>query len=309
MVDFAKLRAKSGKAGLEEITKKLAKKTYESDKDERFWFPKADAAGNGFAIIRFLPDNSEDLQEYIKIYEHAFQYPSKTEGGRWYIEKNLKTVGKPDPVGEYINMLWNTGLESNKTIARNIKINNRAISNILVISDKEQPECEGKVYLYKYGTKILGKILESINPTVPGEVPMNPFDVYEGGDFKLVMKRTKEGPNYDNSKFSPPSQVAKNDKELEKILNQTYELNEFTNPDNFKTYEQLKKRFHYVMRFENAERNEEVSESLPQTTSPVAKTKKAAKIPEMVDNDDVPFDTGEDNSDDMDFLNNLVDDD
>ncbi len=126
--------------------------------DERFWQPEVDAAGNGYAVVRFLDTpavDGEDGLPWVQIWSHGFQGP-----GGWYIENSLTTLGKTDPVSEYNTVLWNSGIEANKEIARKQKRKLTYIANVLVISDAKRPQNEGKVFLFKFGKKIFDKIKE-----------------------------------------------------------------------------------------------------------------------------------------------------
>ena len=181
-MSFAKLKQQSGKKSLEQLTTQLTKLsgTQESKSDDRFWYPNVDKAGNGYAVIRFLPAPEGEDIPFIRMFEHGFKGPT----GKWYIENSLTTIGKPDPVGEFNSQLWNTGLESDKETVRKQKRKLHFISNVYVISDQQNPENEGKVFLFKYGKKIFDKINEVMNPQFADEEPVNPFDLWEGASFK-----------------------------------------------------------------------------------------------------------------------------
>ena len=231
------------KNSISDLMKKLedgAKKDY---KDDRFWRPEQDKMGNGFAVVRFLPEvNGEDCP-WVKIYSHAFQGP-----GGWYIENSLTTIAQKDPVGELNNELWNTGSEEDKNLARIRKRKTTYISNILVIKDEANPQNEGKVFLYKYGTKIFEKIQEKMKPEFKDEDQINPFDFWSGCNFKLQIRKVGGFTNYDKSEFDSPSPLmGGDDNKIEKIWNQETALSEFTNQSNFKSYDELKTRLQAVL--------------------------------------------------------------
>lgn len=231
------------KNSISDLMKKLedgAKKDY---KDDRFWRPEQDKMGNGFAVVRFLPEvNGEDCP-WVKIYSHAFQGP-----GGWYIENSLTTIAQKDPVGELNNELWNTGSEEDKNLARIRKRKTTYISNILVIKDEANPQNEGKVFLYKYGTKIFEKIQEKMKPEFKDEDQINPFDFWSGCNFKLKIRKVGGFTNYDKSEFDSPSPLmGGDDNKIEKIWNQETALSEFTNQSNFKSYDELKTRLQAVL--------------------------------------------------------------
>tara|TARA_R110002020_G_scaffold66286_4_gene174339 strand:- start:2652 stop:3503 length:852 start_codon:yes stop_codon:yes gene_type:complete len=238
--DFKKRSANS----IQDLSKKLeateAKKSY---KDDRFWRPQLDKASNGYAVIRFLPAPDKEDLPWAKLYSHAFQ----GKGG-WFIENSRTTLGENDPVSEANNELWNSGIESDKDIARIRKRKMQYISNILVISDPSTPENEGKVFLYKYGKKIFDKIQEAMQPEFEDEEAINPFDFWKGGNFKLKVRKVAGYVNYDKSEFDSVSELFDGDDErLEELWNKEYSLTAFTDPSNFKSYDELKARFNQVV--------------------------------------------------------------
>jgi len=189
-----------------------AKNNYE---DDRIWKPTPDKAGNATATIRFLPKHPDDELPWVKVFSHGFQGPS----GRWYIENSLTTLGESDPVGELNSKLWNSGVEANKEIARKQKRRLHFYSNVLVIADPANPENEGKVMLFRYGKRIFDKIMDKAKPTFEDEKPVNVFDLWEGANFKLRMKKVEGYPNYDSSSFSDPAPVAPSDEAILEVVN------------------------------------------------------------------------------------------
>ena len=211
--------------------------------DDRIWKPVMDKTGNGFAIIRFLPAPKGEELPWAKLWNHAFQGPT----GQWYIENSLTTIGQNDPVSEHNSALWNSGVESDKEIARKQKRKLQYYSNIYVVKDSANPENEGKVFLYRFGKKIFDKIMETMQPAFEDETPINPFDFWEGANFKLKLRKVDGYWNYDKSEFEAPSALSKKDAELEEIWGKQYSLKEFTDNSNFKSYDELKKRLDVVL--------------------------------------------------------------
>ena len=211
--------------------------------DERLWKPEVDKAGNGYAVIRFLPaPDGEDLP-WVKMYSHAFQGP-----GGWYIENSLTTLNQKDPCSEFNTSLWNSGVESDKQIARNQKRKLAFYSNIYVVKDPANPENEGKVFLYKFGKKIFDKIMGAMQPEFEDETPLNPFDFWQGADFKVKIKKVAGYWNYDSSEFAAAAPLLKDDDALEQLWKKEYSLSEIVAADQFKTYDELKKRLESVLR-------------------------------------------------------------
>ena len=216
------------------------KKSY---KDDRLWNPVLDKAGNGYAVIRFLPAvDGEDLP-WAKVWNHAFQGPT----GQWYIENSLTTISQKDPVSEHNTRLWNTGLESDKEIARKQKRKLQYFSNIYVVSDSKHPENDGKVFLYRYGKKIFDKVMEAMQPAFEDEKAINPFDFWEGANFKLKVSKVDGFWNYDKSEFDDVSPLLDDDDAIEEIWKRQYPLAEHTAATNFKSYDELKTRLDTVL--------------------------------------------------------------
>jgi len=234
-------------SSLGSLTQKLVKEvekmsTTSSGADERLWKPEMDKTGNGFAVIRFLPaPEGEDLP-WAKMYSHAFQGP-----GGWYIENSLTTIGQKDPLGEYNRELWNSGTEANKETVRKQKRKLNYYSNIYVVKDPANPANEGKVFLFKYGKKIFDKIMEAMQPEFEDETPINPFDFWQGANFKLKIVKKDGYWNYDKSEFGSVEPLLDDDDALEALWKKEYSLTAITAPDQFKSYEELEKRMKYVL--------------------------------------------------------------
>jgi hypothetical protein len=251
MIDFNSLK-NNRKSSLGKITEELTKSLQKNFKDsstDNEWKPTIDKAGNGFAIIRFLPAPAGEDVPFIRIWDHGFQGP-----GGWYIEKSLTTIGKDDPVSEHNTTLWNSGIEANKEIVRKQKRRLSYYSNIYVVKDPSKPENEGKVFIYKYGKKIFDKLNEAIYPAFDeqGRAPdnpkydptnsFNPFDMWDGANFKLKIRNKDDYRNYDKSEFDTQGPLLNDDDELEKIWRSQYSLKEMLDEKNFKSYDELKKR-------------------------------------------------------------------
>ena len=239
-MSFAQLKKKSN---LEFLQKELEKSVSGGKQvDERFWKPEVDISGNGYAVIRFLPAPEGETVPWAKVYSHAFQGP-----GGWYIENSLTTLGENDPVGEVNRRLWNDGTEEGKEIARRQKRRLSYYSNILVVKDPKNPSNEGKVFLYKYGKKIHDKILAAMKPEFQDETPVNVFDLWEGANFKLKIKKVAGFWNYDSSEFDSVAAISSDDNELEALYNKEHSLEAFTSKSEFKSYDDLQRRLNLVL--------------------------------------------------------------
>ena len=210
--------------------------------DDRFWKPEVDKSGNGHAIIRFLPAIQGEDVPFVRIWDHGFQGP-----GGWFIEKSLTTLTQNDPVSEYNTTLWNSGVESNKDIARKQKRRLSFTSNIYVVKDPTNPDNEGKVFLYKYGKKIFDKLNDMMNPEFEDESAVNPFDLWEGSNFRLKMRNVEGFRNYDKSEFDSPGPLLDDDGKLEEVWKSEHSLQELVDPSQFKSYDELKTRLYRVL--------------------------------------------------------------
>ena len=252
MSNFASLKKSSADIG--RLTKEIEKintpqGSNDREADTRFWTLTRDKAGNGSAVIRFLPAaavDGDDALPWVRYFDHGFKGPS----GKWYIENSLTTIGQKDPVSEYNSSLWNASNDDaswQRKQARDQKRRLHYIANIMVIKDQSNPENEGKVFLFKFGKKIFDKITLAMNPQYPDDPAMNPFDLWNGANFKLRTRMVAGYLNYDQSTFESASPLSDDDAKLEKIWKSEYSLKEFVDPKNFKSYDELKRKMNDVL--------------------------------------------------------------
>jgi hypothetical protein len=284
-MNFANLKKSSG--NFDKLTKAIEQlNAPTASKDDKFWKPEVDKAGNGYAVIRFLPAPEVDGEEglpWVKVFNHGFQGP-----GGWYIENSLTTLNQKDPVSEYNTQLWNSGVEANKEIARKQKRRLSYISNVYIVEDSKNPDNEGKVFLFKFGAKIFDKINEAMNPAFEDEKAMNPFDFWTGANFKLKIRKVEGYQNYDKSEFAAPGPLLADDDKLEQIWKSEHSLKEHLDPSNFKSYDELKAKLNKVLGLDGG--------------APVSRTtvEQAKAAPKRVESSAV------DEDDDMDYFSKLA---
>ncbi len=279
-MSFSNLKKQSS---LGSLTAKLVQQVEKMNKgsngaDDRLWKPEVDKAGNGYAVIRFLPAVDGEDMPWAKLYTHAFQ-----GSGGWYIENSLTTLGSKDPVSEYNSQLWNSGIDADKEVARKQKRKLSYYSNIYVVKDPSNPQNEGKVFLFRFGKKIFDKITASMQPEFEDEEAINPFDFWAGANFKLKIKKVAGYWNYDSSEFAAPSPLLDDDDALEALWKKQYSLAELVAPDQFKSYDDLKKRLDYVLGLRGATTRQDpetVAEEEEVAPQPVA----AAPVPSVSTN-------------------------
>ena len=294
-MDFESL--KSSSSNFDAITKALETKLSPEDQsnknkyqDDRLWKPELDKTGNGYAVIRFLPASNGEEMPWQRVWSHAFQ-----DKGGWYIENSLTTLNHKDPVSEENTRLWNTGIDSDKEIARKRKRKLSYYANIFVVSDPKHPENEGQVKLFKFGKKIFDKITEAMQPAFEDEKPINPFDFWKGANFKLKIRKVDGFWNYDKSEFEAVSTIAEGDDKIKDIWSKQYPLQPFLAADNFKSYDELKEKLNRVL---SGTRSAETVEKtdLPPTSNGAAKSKDV----------DISTDAGEDD-DTLNYFSKLAD--
>jgi len=254
MSSFANL--KRNRSSLDKLTKAIEASTQSSSEagskdDTRMWQPSVDKSGNGMAVIRFLPApavDGDDALPWVRTFSHGFQGP-----GGWFIDNCLTTLNEKCPVCEHNSTLWNSGIEANKDVARKQKRKLSYLANVLIVSDPSNPENEGQIKLFKFGKKIFDKITEAMNPEFADETPVNPFDLWEGANFKLKIRNVEGYRNYDKSEFADKSALLDgDDAKLEELWKKEFSLKEFTEKKQFKPYDQLKSRLDKVLGFEGA---------------------------------------------------------
>ena len=268
--------------------------------DDRVWKPTVDKAGNGYAEFRFLPaPEGEDLP-WVRYWDHGFKGPT----GQWYIEKSLTSIGNPDPVGELNSTLWNSGHDEDKETARRQKRRLHYVSNIYIVSDPGNPANNGKVFLYQYGKKIFDKIMDVMQPSFQDETPMNPFDFWEGGNFKLKIRQVEGYRNYDKSEFSDKVALMEgNDEKLEAVWQQEYSLKEFLDAKNFKSYEELKARLDKVLGFQGEAAPRTIAEEVMADT--IAPAPSDVEVSSALNQVDTAIATAG-SDDDLDYFKNMV---
>ncbi len=279
-MSFANLKSARGssidklvKAAEAVSTTKAETKSYD---DDRFWKPTRDKAGNGYAVVRFLPAKEGEDLPWVRYWDHGFKGPT----GLWYIENSLTSIGQDDPVSEANSVLWNSGRDEDKATARERKRRLHYVSNVLVVSDPANPENEGKVFLYKFGKKIFDKIMDVMQPQFADEDPVNPYDFWEGADFKIKIRKVEGWVNYDKSEFAGQTALFNGEEDrLEEVYNKLYSLQDFIDPKNYKSYDELKAKLNKVLGVDAGHAAVEA----PMTEAPVVEQ------PVMAEADSAPF--------------------
>ena len=288
-MDFESLKKSS--SNFDAITKALeTKMTPENQQsnnkyqDDRLWKPELDKTGNGYAVLRFLPASNGEEMPWQRVWTHAFQ-----DKGGWFIENSLTTLNQKDPVSEENTRLWNTGIDSDKDIARKRKRKLSYYANVYVVSDPKHPENEGQVKLYKFGKKIFDKITEAMQPAFEDEQAINPFDFWKGANFKLKIRKVDGYWNYDKSEFEGVTPLKESDDEIKAIWEKQYPLKPFVDPSNFKTYDELKEKLNRVITGTQSTATVDSVDLPPQTTTAVEMPKVSESAPVSDDDDTLSY--------------------
>ena len=288
-MDFESLKKSS--SNFDAITKALeTKMTPENQQsnnkyqDDRLWKPELDKTGNGYAVLRFLPASNGEEMPWQRVWTHAFQ-----DKGGWFIENSLTTLNQKDPVSEENTRLWNTGVDSDKEIARKRKRKLSYYANIYVVSDPKHPENEGQVKLYKFGKKIFDKITEAMQPAFEDEQAINPFDFWKGANFKLKIRKVDGYWNYDKSEFEGVTPLKESDDDIKAIWEKQYPLKPFVDPSNFKTYDELKEKLNRVITGTQSTATVDSVDLPPQTTTAVEMPKVSESAPVSDDDDTLSY--------------------
>jgi hypothetical protein len=287
-MDFESLKKSS--SNFDAITKALETKMQPENQsnnkyqDDRLWKPELDKTGNGYAVLRFLPASNGEEMPWQRVWTHAFQ-----DKGGWFIENSLTTLNQKDPVSEENTRLWNTGIDSDKDIARKRKRKLSYYANIYVVSDPKHPENEGQVKLYKFGKKIFDKITEAMQPAFEDETPINPFDFWKGANFKLKIRKVDGYWNYDKSEFEGVTALKESDDDIKAIWEKQYPLKPFVDPSNFKTYDELKEKLNRVITGTQSTATVDSVDLPPQTTTAVEMPKVSESAPVSDDDDTLSY--------------------
>ena len=278
------------------------KKSYN---DDTMWKPELDKSGNGYAVVRFLPTPEGEEMPWVSYWDHGFQGP-----GGWYIEKSLTTLNKKDPVSEYNTTLWNSGIEANKEQARKQKRRLHYVSNVYVVSDPKNPDNEGKVFKYRYGKKIFEQLKEAISPAFEDESAINPFDLREGANFKIKIRKVDGYWNYDKSEFDSTSPLG-DETMINSTFSQVHSLNEVIAPSEFKTYEELKEKLDRVLGLSGAVSNstaESIAEDQEEVPWSNVNTETVADEPVIASAETTAETSSEGGDDAMDYFKRLAED-
>lgn len=301
---------KSRSKSFDKLNKQLndmSSKGYSNPDENKYWQPTVDSAGNGFAIIRFLPESEGEDMPFVRLWNHGFQGPT----GQWYIENCLSTIGKDDPVNELNNKLWNSTTDDNSEERQQVRKQKRKlqyVSNIYVVKDSGNPENEGKVFLFRYGKKVFDKLNDMMNPQFEDEEPVNPFDFWEGANFRLKIRKVDGYRNYDKSEFDSPEPLSDDDAKMEELWKQQYSLNEIVDEKNFKPYDELKAKLYRVLGLSetssSANHNTTAEEDEVDQELDMSSLSKEEPEPKMETQDS----SSSDDDEDLEFFKNLAKD-
>lgn len=280
-LSFAELRKNRG-SQLQKLNSELEKLNNNFSKtDDRFWTPTVDKAGNGYAVLRFLPAAEGEDVPFIRRWDHGFKGP----GGKWYIELSRNSLGEDDPTSDMNSKLWAQGENSvgRRTVSGSddmpgTKRRLHYIASVYIVEDPDKPENNGTVRLFKFGKKIFDKLNDAMNPKFKDEQALNPFDLWEGANFKLKIRKFEGHRNYDKSEFDRTTVgplAGKTDTQLEEIWKSQVKLQTFLDPSLFKPYDELQKKLNSVMDITGTPATRADRETPPREEAPKVKEAEA----------------------------------
>ena len=265
------------------MMKNLESEMEKSDSQGGQYFKlKVDNDENGQAILRFLPQKDLSEVPYVEKFSHYFKDDIT---GEVYNELSATTFGEKDVIGKFNSWLWGKGLEDR---ARKQARKRSYYSNVYVVRS-EVKEQEGQVLIYQFGQKIFAKIKSAMFPTSEFDEPINPFDVFEGANFRLKASKVSGYRNYDNSVFEQNTgPLLGDDDKIDGVLEQCHDLTSMVSKSMIKTEEEQLKILDKVfgrdplwVKFKAEAGFEAV----------VSNSKPTKEVETQVD-DDVPFDGG-----------------
>jgi hypothetical protein len=154
------------------------------------------------ATIRFLPNVLEDGTlgpSAIEKHVHYANLPDHPDLLGYY--DSLINFGEKCPLTTLYWKLKNSKNQAEVERAELIGRTTKYYSYILVIEDEQHPEFEGKIMIFPYGYKIKEKINNERTGENADNKKCNVFDPANGKDFRLIVKKVGEWPNYDSSQF------------------------------------------------------------------------------------------------------------
>lgn len=275
-MDFKQLK-KQSKSGIGALTEKLLKDAEKLNsssytEDKNIFKLETDKSGNGRAILRFLPTPDGEEASFVRLYNHGFQV-----NGKWLIENCPTTHNDPCVICSSNSTLWNSGIDSDKSIARDRKRKLSYYANVYVVSNPADPSLDGTVKVFRFGQKIFDKVLSAAKPEFDTDPVIHAFDFWEGANFRLISKtvmteiggKQRKMPNYDDSKFEAKSEFLDGDDDrLEAVYEQLHSLQEIVAPSKFKTYEELEKRLYAVTNSRPTPSAEEQEKELEELLNP-----------------------------------------
>lgn len=166
-------------------------------------------------IIRFLPNlmsNGKVGPTAIEKHIHYADFKQNPELAGYFDCLKNANIGKTCPL---CDTFWNLHNSKNPEIQDKKKLISRSTkyySYVLVVSDEQKPENEGKIFVFPFGFKIYQKIKAMKEAK---RKPCNVEDLVHGANFELVIQEIGGYYNYDASKFESPEPITVEGKMLE----------------------------------------------------------------------------------------------
>ena len=167
--------------------------------------------GNTYQV-RLLPNPTSPKETIFHYYNHGW---NSVATGKFVTALCPTTFGETCPIDAYYLKTYRTGTESEKETAKVLSRKEGWMVNVLVISDPENSENEGKVKILRYG-KEMAKIIESaLEGDDSDEFGVEKvFDVENGSTLRIKCENRTgarggkaQYVTYASSKFLSPSPI------------------------------------------------------------------------------------------------------
>ena len=167
-------------------------------KDLEFYKPYPEDGKDGVykALIRFVPNPADPKKSKIHKY---YVYLNDPQSGDGFSVDCPSTVGKKSILKDIFWKLKNSHSAADQELAKKFSRKEDYYSLVQIVQDKNRPELEGKVMIWKFGKKINDMIEAQLKPEY-GD-PCNPYDLFDGKLFGVSVRKVGEWNNYDLCQF------------------------------------------------------------------------------------------------------------
>lgn len=177
----------------------FVKQEIKSKEDDEFIYkpyPELGKDGVYKSLIRFLPNITNPKKS--KIHQYYVWLKDPVDGAN---HKALcpSTVGKKSLLKDLFWKLKNSNSAKDQDLSKSFSRKEDFYSLVQVVKDANRPDIEGKIMILKFGRKVNDMIEQQIKPEFGN--PSNPYDLFDGKNFGLQVRKVGEWNNYDLCQF------------------------------------------------------------------------------------------------------------